>query len=119
MASSLEVGGDVVEDVGVRLAVDPRCCWQPDDTFFDLIRDRISLNGMLEEVAGEAVAKANVVEKAKTQKQVIRDCLTGSNGRAKVEGWLPGWMVFPAYGLGVRNAPAPDAEDEPVAVAAE
>lgn len=27
---------------------------------------------------------------------IIRDCLDGSNGRTKVENWLPGWLAFPA-----------------------
>jgi ParB family transcriptional regulator, chromosome partitioning protein len=29
------------------------------------------------------------------QRQIIRDCLAGANGRAKVEHWLPRWMAFP------------------------
>ena len=41
------------------------------------------------EVTGKAVADANVAEKARTQKQIIRDALAGANGRTKVEGWLP------------------------------
>lgn len=28
-------------------------------------------------------------------KQIIRDCLVGTNGRDEVEGWLPGVMAFP------------------------
>ncbi len=104
MAQSLQTGSDVVEDVGARLHADARATWQPDDTFFDLIRDRATVNAVVAEVAGEAVAKANIAEKAKTQKQIVRDCLAGSNGRAKVEGWLPGWLEFPARALG-QGAP--------------
>lgn len=100
MAQSLAAGSNVVEEVGTRLAVDVRAHWQPDDTFFDLIRDRASINAMLAEVAGETIARGNVAEKAKTQKQIVRDYLTGANGRAKVAGWLPGWMDFPARGVG-------------------
>ncbi len=122
MARSLQAGSDVVEDLGTRLEVDARTFWQPDDTFFDLIRDRATLNAMVAEIAGDAVAKANVAEKAKTQKQVIRDCLAGANGRAKVEGWLPGWLAFPARGIGqAGSATVPDAgvEIEPERLAAE
>jgi ParB family chromosome partitioning protein len=122
MARSLQSGSDVVEDIGTRLAVDDRTFWQPDDTFFDLIRDRATLNAMVAEVAGDSVAKANVVEKAKTQKQVIRDCLAGANGRAKVEGWLPGWLAFPARGIGQTcsaSVPDTDAVIEPERMAAE
>ncbi|MGH9594186.1 MAG: chromosome partitioning protein ParB, partial [Bryobacteraceae bacterium] len=97
-------GSDVVEEVGTRLDVDARATWQPDDTFFDLIRDRATLNAIVSEVAGEAVAKSNIVEKGKTQKQIIRDCLAGANGRAKVTDWLPGWLAFPARGIGQAAA---------------
>ncbi|MDR5730006.1 MAG: hypothetical protein RB191_21545 [Terriglobia bacterium] len=72
---------------------------------------------MLTEVAGEAVAKANVAEKAKTQKQIIRDCLVGANGRTKAEDWLPGWMAFPAKGIGQK--PLQDADSAPIPLAAE
>lgn len=116
MARSLACGSDVVEDVGARLNVDVRRHWQPDDTFFDLIRDRATVNALVAEVAGEAVAKANIAEKAKTQKQIVRDCLTGSNGRVKVDGWLPGWMAFPAHGVGQTQ---PVAEAAPMPMAAE
>ncbi|MDE2184649.1 MAG: ParB/RepB/Spo0J family partition protein [Alphaproteobacteria bacterium] len=94
MARSLACGSDVVEDVGARLAVDARTHWQPDDAFFDLVRDRATVNMLVAQVAGEDAAKANVAEKAKTQKQIVRDCLAGANGRTKVEGWLPHWLIF-------------------------
>jgi ParB family chromosome partitioning protein len=95
MAETLEAGSAVVEAVGNHLAVDAGQHWQPDDAFFDMIRDKAVINAMLAEVAGKRCADANVAEKAKTQKKIIRDCLDGANGRAKVEGWLPGWMAFP------------------------
>jgi ParB family chromosome partitioning protein len=117
MAQSLACGSDVVEDVGARLAVDARRHWQADDTFFDLIRDRATVNALLREVAGEAIAKVNVAEKAKTQKQIIRDYLMGANGRTKVEGWLPGWMAFPAKPIG--QTLAQDADKAPIPLAAE
>lgn len=104
MAASLAVGGDVVDAVGLVLQIDPHAHWRPDDTFFDLLRDRACINALLAEVAGEPVAKANVAEKAKTQKQIMRDCLAGANGRTKVDGWLPGWMAFPPREIG-QDAP--------------
>jgi ParB family chromosome partitioning protein len=121
MARSLQSGSDVVEDVGTRLAVDARAVWQPDDAFFDLVRDGATVNAIVSDVAGEAVAKANVAEKAKTQKQIVRDCLAGTNGRAKVTGWLPGWLEFPARGVGqgLSTAPVQDDAMEPERIAAE
>ena len=64
--------------------------------------ERATINAMLAEVAGEAVAKGNVTEKVKTQKQIIGDCLAGKNDRPKVENWLAGVMAFPfrSYGSG-------------------
>ncbi|MDE3115199.1 MAG: ParB/RepB/Spo0J family partition protein [Pseudomonadota bacterium] len=107
MALSLKSGNAVVDAVGEHLAIDPRGQWQADDCFFDLMRDRATINAVLAEVAGAAVAKGNVAEKAKTQKQIVHDCLAGANGRTKVEGWVPGWLCFPSRQIG---APAPSAD---------
>jgi ParB family chromosome partitioning protein len=100
MAESVAAGSAAVKVAGVHLKVDPRAAWQPDATFFELIRERPTINAMLAEVAGDAVAKGNVSEKVKTQKQIIGDCLAGKNDRPKVENWLPGWMAFPFRGYG-------------------
>jgi ParB family chromosome partitioning protein len=95
MAESLEAGTSLVEAIGDHLGVEAKGQWTPDEAFFALIRDRAVVNGMVVEVAGKAVADANVAEKLKTQKTIIRDCLAGTNGRAKVEGWVPRYMTFP------------------------
>ena len=95
MGESLEAGSAVVEALGVHLKVEMGAAWQPEDAFFDLIRDRQVVNPMLAEVAGKTVADGNVAEKLKTQKQIIRDSLAGTNGRTQVENWRPGWMQFP------------------------
>ena len=102
MAETLAAGSAVVEAVGVHLKVDARPHWQPDDIFFELARERATVNAMLAHIAGKSVADANVTERAKVQKQIIRDFLAGTNGRAKVDGWLPGFMAFPfrLYGEG-------------------
>jgi ParB family chromosome partitioning protein len=94
MAETLEAGGAMVEALGTHLAVDMRDCWQPDEAFFALIRDKAAINAMLEEVGGAVTANANVTETAKTQKQIIRNYLTG-DGREKIEAWLPRYMKFP------------------------
>ncbi len=107
MARSLAVGSEVAEAAGVQLKADARDHWQPDDAFFDLIRDRATVNAMLADVAGETVAKANIAEKTKTQKAIIRDCLAGTNGRAKLEGWLPGWLCFPSRACDERPETVP------------
>ncbi|GLV28136.1 hypothetical protein TomTYG75_06600 [Sphingobium sp. TomTYG75] len=66
-----------------------------DKALFSLLRDRELLGHMVAEVAGETVATANGQEKVKTLKQIIADHLSGADGRAKVERWVPRWMAFP------------------------
>ena len=95
-ADTLAMGTVLVDAVGVYLKVDPAKTWRPDDAFFDLIREKAVVNAMLADVAGKAVADANVAERLAGQKQIIRDCLDGANNRTQVTGWLPGWMAFPA-----------------------
>lgn len=112
MAETLAVGSAAVETAGAVLEVDARSHWQPDDTFLELVREKPTLTAMIAEVAGKDVAKANAGEKTATQKQIIRDALAGRNGREKVVGWLPCWMVFPfkSYGTGASGLAAMAAE---------
>lgn len=105
MGETLASGSAEVEAVGCHLAVAMETAWRADDAFFDLIRDREVVTAMMAEVAGPAVAQANAGEKVKARKAVIRDCLSGSNGRAKVEGWLPRWLRFPAATYTERGGP--------------
>lgn len=53
------------------------------------------LCAIVAEVAGEEVTSANAKDTGKVLKGIARDHLTGSNGRTKVEGWVPRWMAFP------------------------
>ncbi|PAQ05469.1 ParB/RepB/Spo0J family partition protein [Mesorhizobium temperatum] len=96
MAETLEAGSAVIEALGNHLNVDMGAYWQPDDAFFDLLRDKEIANSLLADVGGKHVADGNVAEKVKTQKKIIRDFLSGENGRRQVEAWLPRWMKFPA-----------------------
>ena len=95
MGETLAAGSAVVDAIGVHLKLDMSAIWQPDDVFFDLIRDRQVVNAMVAELAGQQTAAANISEKVKTQKSIIHACLKGENGRTKVENWLPRWMAFP------------------------
>ena len=95
MAETLQAGSAEVETLGHILKVDMDKWWTPDDTFFDLLRDKPMINAMLAEVAGKSTAAANITATAKVQKKIIRDCLAGAGGRKKVEGWTPRYMRFP------------------------
>jgi ParB family chromosome partitioning protein len=112
MAYTLAVSNSIVEVVGQRLKPNVAEVWQPDDLFFELVRDRATVNAMLAEVSGKSVAKSNADENAKAQKKIIRDCLAGENWRSKVEGWLPGWMQFPFRPYGRGSSRIADAAKE-------
>lgn len=95
MAETLASGTGLIETIGLHLGVRMADYWVADDAFYGLIRDREVLTEMLREVGGDTVAQAHAAEKGKTIKGVIGDYLTGGNGRAKVEQWVPRWMAFP------------------------
>ena len=69
----------------------------------ELIRDKQLLTAIIAEVAGCDVAEANAEATAKVQRGILVDCLTGSKGRAKAEGWLPRWFAFPPSGYTDRG----------------
>jgi ParB family chromosome partitioning protein len=96
MADSLEVGSEYVDLTGQHLGVNLAKTWAADDVFFDLLRDKRVINRIVAETAGKKVANANVSATGKVQKRIIEDCLIGANGRAKIENWVPRWLLFPA-----------------------
>jgi ParB family chromosome partitioning protein len=103
MAEALEQGTALIELLGVQLGVDLASCWQADDALLDLIKDREVLGSILTQVAGDEVARANAKATGKVKRGIIRDCLNGENGRAKVEGWVPKWMAFAPSGYTQRG----------------
>lgn len=103
MGETLEPGSTLIELLGRELDVTMALIWQADDGLLDLIRDREVMGHILADVAGRDVAEANAKATAKVQRGIVRDCLTGSNGRAKVEGWVPRWMQFPPSAYTMRG----------------
>lgn len=103
MGETLASGSAAVEAVGMEIGVDMARCWQADDAFFELIRDRKVLTRIVAEVAGETVANANAGEKIKTLKRIVRDHLDGTNGRERRENWVPRWMAFPPAAYTARG----------------
>ncbi|WP_242130431.1 ParB/RepB/Spo0J family partition protein, partial [Sphingobium sp. Sx8-8] len=95
MGETLEAGSAMVELLGAMLNVDMAKVWQADDALLDLVRDREVIGHLVAEVAGKTVATANAGESAKVQRQIVRDYLAGTGGRAKAENWVPRWMAFP------------------------
>lgn len=95
MGETLEAGSALIEVLGPLLGTDMAEVWQADDALLDLIRDREVIGCVLADVAGDAVASANEAGTGKVKRGIVRDCLTGENGRSKIEGWVPKWMAFP------------------------
>ncbi|WP_374550282.1 ParB/RepB/Spo0J family partition protein [Sphingobium yanoikuyae] len=95
MGETLEAGSALIELLGMQLGVDMAACWQADDALLDLIRDREVMGHILSDVAGEEAASGNAGATAKVQRQIVRDCLAGTNGRDRRTGWVPRWMAFP------------------------
>lgn len=103
MGETLDMGTSLVELLGQYLGLDMSTVWQADDALLDAVRDREVMGCLLADVAGEEVASANAKATTKVQRGIVRDCLTGSNGRANVEGWVPKWMAFPPAGYTTRG----------------
>lgn len=94
VSETLAAGTSMIDALGLRLGTDMAASWEPDDVFFDLLRDKECINAMLREIGGKRVADGNATATAKVQKGIIRDYLSGTRKGGK-EGWLPRHMAFP------------------------
>ena len=102
VAQTLPCGSAMVEGLGNGLGVDMASHWQPDQAFFDLMRDKPVINAMLKEVGGKITADAHIASTAKVQKKIIQDYLNGTRKGAKQD-WHPRYMVFPMTGYTKRG----------------
>jgi len=78
-----------VEAIGLLTKPDFGDYWAPDDAFFDILRDKPTINAMVKEIAGKSCADGAVTDTAKLQKQIIKNRMAGHGG-------LPKWAAFPA-----------------------
>lgn len=101
-AETLALGTEVVDSLGAVMGVEVGKRWKPDETFFELTRDKEVLNAMLADVIGKDAASSYLTGTGKVKKEIIRKALAG-DGRKKVEGWLPRWMAFPATSYTTRK----------------
>lgn len=93
MAETLAAGSAVADSFGTHAKIKTREHWTPDATFFDLMRDRTSVSGMLAEVAGKKAADKLITAKLRDNKAALAKIA------AENPTWCPGWMAFPATGL--------------------
>ena len=94
MAETLAMGTDLIDHLGTTLQVDIGMNWQPNDLFFNLMRDRDAITAMLAEVIGETAANSYLTQTGSKKKLIIRKALAG-DGRTKVDGWMPRYVRFP------------------------
>lgn len=95
MAETLSSGTSLIEQIGNHLDVDMTCLWEPEDAFFDLLRDKAALNEILSEAGGKELADANISATAKVQKQAIQDALGKRQYDDAKAKWLPRYLKFP------------------------
>jgi ParB family chromosome partitioning protein len=106
MAETLESGTALIETLGRHLRVDMADHYCVDSTLLDLVKDREVLDALVAEVAGSEVAEANAKATGKVKRQILADCLAGTNGRSKVERFVPRWMAFPPSAYTARGGVA-------------
>lgn len=106
MAETLEAGTPLIETLGRQPQIDMAESFVPHEALLDLIKDREVLDAMLGELAGDQVAQANAKETGKVKRQIIADCLAGTNGRDRVERFVPRWMTFPPSAYTARGGVA-------------
>ena len=102
MAEALASGTALIDMLGETLTIDVGKHWQPEDTFFELARDREAVGAMLAEVIGEQAAASYLTETGTKKKAIIRKALAG-DGRTKVDDWTPRYMRFPQGGYTGRT----------------
>ena len=95
MAETLSSGTSLIEQIGNHLDVDMTGLWEPEDAFFDLLRDKAALNEILSEAGGKELADANISATAKVQKQAIQDALGKRQYDDAKAKWLPRYLKFP------------------------
>ena len=95
MAESLQATDPVVEALSHAFPVDLAAMWEPDDAFFDILRDKKVINAMVREIAGKGTADSCLTDTGKAQKNIIRNRIAGHGAKANPD-WRPRWMQIPA-----------------------
>ena len=95
MAESLQADAPVVEAITYVVPVDMAAMWEPDEAFFDILRDKKVINAMVKDIAGKATADGCLTDTGKSQKQIILNRIAGHGAKANPD-WRPKWMQVPA-----------------------
>jgi len=95
MAESLQADEAVVEAITYIVPVDMAALWEPDDAFFNILRDKKVINAMVKDIAGKGTADGCLTDTGKAQKQIILNRIAGHGAEANPD-WRPKWMQVPA-----------------------
>ena len=95
MADTLEAGTSTAEAVLHVCGTDLAEYWAPEDSFFELVRDKAVINALLADVASPSLAASMVTDTGKVQKAAIENRIAGVGCEAHSD-WRPGWMQVPA-----------------------
>ena len=96
LSEILAVDSPEVEAIGLLTKPDFKDYWSPDDAFFDILRDKPTINAMVKEIAGKSCADGAVTDTAKLQKQIIKNRIVGHGVPEPDANWRPKWAAFPA-----------------------
>ena len=96
LSETLAVDSPEVEAIGLLTTPNFGDYWSPDDAFFDILRDKPTINAMVKEIAGKSCADGAVTETAKLQKQILKNRMAGHGVETANPDWLPRWAAFPA-----------------------
>jgi len=96
LSETLAVDSAEIEAIGLLTKPDFGDYWSPDDAFFDILRDKPTINAMVKDIAGKSVADSCVSDTAKQQKQIIKNRIVGHGVPEPDANWRPKWAAFPA-----------------------
>ncbi|WP_051279207.1 ParB/RepB/Spo0J family partition protein [Hellea balneolensis] len=96
MAESLQADEAVVEALTYVMPVDMAALWEPDEAFFDILRDKKVINAMVKDIAGKGTADSAITDTGKAQKQIILNRIAGHGVDKPNPDWRPRWMQIPA-----------------------
>ena len=113
MAESLQADAPVVEAITYVVPVDMAAMWEPDDAFFDILRDKKVINTMVKDIAGKGTADGCLTDTGKSQKQIIRNRIAGHGAEANPD-WRPKWMQIPARHYFDKESCPPSQSDSAV-----
>ncbi|MBL1430090.1 MAG: hypothetical protein COA60_006025 [Robiginitomaculum sp.] len=71
MAESLSSSSLLIAAIGQVTEIDMKPLWQPDEAFFEILRDKRVVNAMVADIAGESVADSVLTDTGKVQKNII------------------------------------------------